>query len=268
VTHQPEFEVETGGAGSSRWVAIRGELDSGTVPQLADAFAHAMEVGATELRVDLSAVSFIDSAGMRTMIFIERAAQERGVALEIVAPADEMTELLRRAGLTSRLDLTPSDRGPTSRDFAERVEFDLPSTPLAPGRARAELRDLLGSRLSEAELGIVILLTSELVTNAVIHPGTAAETTAVIHIRVTLFDDGLRIEVADGGDGFDPTSLASREMAGVVSEGGRGLFLVDNCASRWGTERRPHELEMPFVVWFELDAQAEPGDAQDVSVAS
>jgi anti-sigma regulatory factor (Ser/Thr protein kinase) len=81
------------------------------------------------------------------------------------------------------------------------------------------------------------------VTNAVRHGGLTPSDT--ITVEVLARDRALRVEVADGGPGFDPASALdpSRE-----DPGGWGLLLVSRLASRWGVSRG-----RPNVAWFEID---------------
>jgi anti-sigma B factor antagonist len=80
---QPDFELATRSTGrGTRVVRVRGELDSGTSEALEAECRRAIEEADVEhLTLDLAAVSFIDSAGMRTMILIEQAACEHDVRL-------------------------------------------------------------------------------------------------------------------------------------------------------------------------------------------
>ena len=126
----------------------------------------------------------------------------------------------------------------------QHVRLSLKSTLDAPGRARLQTTVLLGSRLSSAEMVDVMLMLSELVTNAVRHPTTTAA--ATVKVDVALADDCLRIEVADGGDGFDMHAQVPS------STGGMGLIIVDAASSRWGISDG-----VPHFVWFELDRDAE-----------
>jgi anti-sigma regulatory factor (Ser/Thr protein kinase) len=113
---------------------------------------------------------------------------------------------------------------------------------LAPGRARRALNRfapaLDARRLDEARL-----LISEIVTNSVRHAGAGPEET--IDLSMSSTETMLRVAVSDHGGGFDPAlqTLAPDEER----EGGRGLFLVDALASRWGVRH-----DGPAQVWFEL----------------
>jgi anti-anti-sigma factor len=244
----PDFNVETKTASGGPVIEVRGELDSGTCQELMAVFRSTLaEHSEGSLTLDLSGVSFIDSAGTRSVIMIEREARDRGVALLVTAPPDQVTELLRTAGVIEHFELTPDVRVALAggSNVLERVELELPCDPQSPARARAELRELMSGR-DQSELGDVVLLTSEIVTNAVVHP--AGEPQATIGLRIFTYKNGIRVEVDDGGEGFDPSLPTQPEP-----HRGRGLFLVDRFASRWGTDRVEGERGRRFVVWFELD---------------
>jgi len=85
----------------------------------------------------------------------------------------------------------------------------------------------------------VALLVSELETNALVHGH------GDLRLSVRPVADGVRVEVRDDGRGMP----APRETD-LDAEGGRGLALVDNLATRWGTDPMPQGKS----VWFEIDA--------------
>lgn len=83
-----------------------------------------------------------------------------------------------------------------------------------------------------------VLLTSELVTNSIVH-GSGAITVVVAEIP-----DGIRVEVRDAGGRSAPRMRISADTA----EGGRGLFLVDHLSTKWDHLRDATGL----TSWFEL----------------
>ncbi|MFF8772030.1 SpoIIE family protein phosphatase [Kitasatospora sp. NPDC015120] len=81
------------------------------------------------------------------------------------------------------------------------------------------------------------LLTSELITNALVHAGSPTQ--------LRLFcDRTLTVEVADRDSATPRIRRADEE-----DEGGRGIHLVNELAHRWGSRRTPEGK----VVWFELE---------------
>jgi anti-anti-sigma factor len=244
------FRIDRTRTDARQTLAPNGELDSGSYPALIEAFERAAaETDGDELHLDLRGLSFIDSAGLRAIIQLERTARERSLMLVVTPPPAPLTELLHLTGLTDRLTLTAhQEQPPEFKPFVERVEFDLPSELATPGRARIEIRQAARERLDDATLDAAVLLTSELVTNAVIHPATAEG--GAVRLRITCYEDAVRCEISDRGPGFDPSDLGRRTR----TTGGRGLLLVDALASRWGIERVPDDGAERFCVWFELEA--------------
>ncbi|MER5911215.1 ATP-binding protein [Streptomyces sp. NPDC001982] len=108
--------------------------------------------------------------------------------------------------------------------------------------ARRALRELLRHWGKPGRSEIAELLTSELVTNALVHTDHDAVLTAVVGPR------GLRVEVRDF------VARRPRLCAPDADEGthGRGLVLVQSLADAWGV--RPHGVGK--AVWFELGAEA------------
>jgi stage II sporulation protein AA (anti-sigma F factor antagonist) len=245
---RPDFELATDseGARGTRVVRVQGELDSGTCEALEAECRRAVEEPEVEqLTLDLAAVSFIDSAGMRTMILIEQSAREHDVRLIVVPPPEQVTALLRTAGVAQRMTFRGRSSS-TARpaEFSERVELELPREPMAPSRARAEVRELMADR-PEAKVAELVLLTSELVTNAVVHARSAGPTP--IGLRIVNYDHRVRIEVEDAGDGFDPAAPRRPNESG-----GKGLFLVESFATDWGARRIQTERGPRFCVWLEF----------------
>jgi serine phosphatase RsbU (regulator of sigma subunit)/anti-sigma regulatory factor (Ser/Thr protein kinase) len=88
----------------------------------------------------------------------------------------------------------------------------------------------------------VRLLTTELVANAVRHTGVAKGSVEV-HLRLT--GDIVHLTVLDEGPGFE---LPERPVTAPAGPRGWGLYLVDQCAVRWGNERGERHR-----VWIELE---------------
>lgn len=139
--------------------------------------------------------------------------------------------------LTSRRPLGPMGRvrpaGLMSRDSV-RLEGDAS----APSRARRFVASRCEELPTQAR-DVVLLLTSELVTNAVLH----GEGEVLLEIQV---DSGIvGVAVRDQGDGV--VSPASRFS---WPETGHGLTLVRELSDRWGVEQTSGMSGKR--VWFEL----------------
>lgn len=247
----PNFRIEAEPAGSGITMYLAGELDSATSAELIERFeALIADELSGEVVVDLSALTFIDSAGLRAIIVIERIAGERGLDLVMRAPAGPVADLIQLTGIGEHVTLAPRlDDPPSTAPFMERIELDLAREPAAPARARAELRAAIGERLNETDRATLTLLTSELVTNAVIHSGPEAG--GSVGLGISVYTGRVRIEVTDPGAGFEIGTLPPRPR----DFGGHGLVVVEGLSSRWGTNRT---ADGGFRVWFELDVVQEP----------
>ncbi|MFI8510934.1 SpoIIE family protein phosphatase [Streptomyces sp. NPDC085460] len=144
--------------------------------------------------------------------------------LDMLGPGDRDDDI---ALLAARFDgIAPSD---VAYWFLEPEDA-------APGRARRLARRALARWDLEELTDSVELLISEVVTNAVRY----AERPVTLRLLKT---DVLRCEVGD-----DSPQLPRQRRARETDEGGRGLFLVNRLARRWGATR----LSGGKVVWFEL----------------
>jgi PAS domain S-box-containing protein len=115
--------------------------------------------------------------------------------------------------------------------------------------ARSFVRDTLQGWGFADIIDDAVVLTSELVTNAVVHAGTHAD---VLCLRS---DDGVRIEVADRYPEREiPLQGSLATMGSPDREGGRGLQLCAAIAGRWGVEYTPTHKQ----VWFQLDLPDRP----------
>lgn len=83
----------------------------------------------------------------------------------------------------------------------------------------------------------VVLCVSELVTNALDHA------TPPYQLTVSRAVDRLRIEVADAS-----VRLPVLRAASSISERGRGIFILDRVANRWGVE----PTQAGKTVWAEF----------------
>src|ERR1700678_3574812 len=128
----------------------------------------------------------------------------------------------------------------------------------AVAAARAEVEAAIGAWCVAVDPDVAILLTSELVTNAVTHAaahaspnGKAAsrERAAEAVLLVIAADDaGLRVDVHDGSGDLP---VLGDCPADADAETGRGLLLVTSLSAEWGFYRTPGGK----VMYFTLQAQ-------------
>jgi anti-sigma regulatory factor (Ser/Thr protein kinase) len=116
----------------------------------------------------------------------------------------------------------------------------LRAEPEQVAEARRLVSDYLRDR-GEEDGEVAVLLTSELVTNAILYGHGPLE------LRAHTEGSALRIEVRDQEPASPPVLRSDADLTEI---GGRGLQLVDTLADRWGWSAEAEGK----VVWFELDA--------------
>jgi len=123
---------------------------------------------------------------------------------------------------------------------------EIPGGVEAACTAREVLSETFGGTAPEPMMHDLHLLTTELVTNAVLHAGACASD--AIELRVAAGVDSLRVSVTDPGHFRDTPHM---EEPDPETPGGMGLYLVEQLSSRWGVERLG---DGAHCVWFELAA--------------
>ncbi|MGH3626727.1 MAG: STAS domain-containing protein [Sciscionella sp.] len=89
-------------------LAVSGEIDLDTADELRgaiiDAFCHA----GTEVRVDLHAVSFLNSSGLNALIAGVHEAEDHSVRYSVVRPQPQVRKVMDMVGLTEILHVPHS----------------------------------------------------------------------------------------------------------------------------------------------------------------
>ncbi len=107
------------------------------------------------------------------------------------------------------------------------------------GAARRFVRDVLKTRrVDDGVVSTVELLTSEVVTNAILHARSGPQ------LAVELHADRVRVAVRD----FSP-ELPVRRLGHPDDLSGRGVVIVEELASAWGVDL---ERSGAKRVWFEV----------------
>ncbi len=132
---------------------------------------------------------------------------------------------------------------PTRPTELQGCRVRLPSGPAAAAQARSQVRAAIEAWAMPVEEDVAVLLTSELVTNALRH-----EASETITLAITCCFDQLRVDVHD----------TSRSMPMVVdapadAETGRGLMLVATLSSDWGCYCTPAGKAVYFTLAFQPD---------------
>ena len=92
-------------------VAVSGELDLATGPDLETTVREVLAARPWRLTIDLTAVTFCGSTGLRTLVTLDAAAGEAGTRVAI-RPTPAIRRLLRITHLDTALSLLEPERNP------------------------------------------------------------------------------------------------------------------------------------------------------------
>jgi anti-sigma regulatory factor (Ser/Thr protein kinase) len=134
----------------------------------------------------------------------------------------------------------------------------LATGPAAAAEARRRVRDAIRSWQVPVDLDAALLLTSELVTNAVRHE--AGQGAQAVVLAIACSRGRLRVDVHDTS-----RSLPAVAEVPADAETGRGLLLVETLSDEWGFYRTPAGKAVYFTLAFETDQadEAEQADQAD-----
>jgi anti-sigma regulatory factor (Ser/Thr protein kinase) len=138
----------------------------------------------------------------------------------------------------------------------------------AVAAARAEVEAAICAWCVPVDADVAILLTSELVTNAVTHAAANASrnaasggpVTAAVLLVIAADDAGLRVDVHDGSGDLPVLGDCPAE---ADAETGRGLLLVTSLSAEWGFYRTPGGKAVYFTLQAQPDVHGDVIDRSD-----
>jgi anti-sigma regulatory factor (Ser/Thr protein kinase) len=131
--------------------------------------------------------------------------------------------------------------------LAVELSLDVPRSRRGPEIARHVVRERFRNELTPQQLDNLLLIVSELTSNALIHGR------GEIRLRISLDAGRVRGEVIDQGSGLE----VEMRRRGAEEVGGRGLDLVASLADQWGVH------EGTSHVWFEVGPDSGASEAAE-----
>jgi transcriptional regulator with XRE-family HTH domain/anti-sigma regulatory factor (Ser/Thr protein kinase) len=231
------WEMEAARPAPDRWRTIAGWLGiSMTAMLFAQELLDQQEALDAQAAADASGMSEIDwdveSDASPGDYFSQQRAMIADQAQRGHISADQAATLARAV---SRVQNATSDNI-TSQWHPGKFRKRLPNDQLSPALARAAL-GATSVGIATTTFDSAELVISELVTNSVKHSGSEW-----VDVAVDLGTDVLRIEVSD-------TSRETIRPPSPDGNGGWGLTLIAELATRWGVERH----RTGKTIWIEFD---------------
>jgi anti-sigma B factor antagonist len=101
------LEIEVSEPEGKTIVALRGDLDASTAPQLFELFARLSRSGVTQIELDLSQLGSMDSSGLSVVVAEHKRTKHDGGGLVILSPNRRVIRLFQLSGLMSYLVVHP-----------------------------------------------------------------------------------------------------------------------------------------------------------------
>jgi anti-sigma B factor antagonist len=102
-----ELNVERRPDGDLPVVAVAGEVDVHSAPQLREGLTAELQSASSAVVVDLTHVSFLDSTGLGALVAVRTAAGDKGIALPVVCTSERIMKLFTITGLDGVFDIHP-----------------------------------------------------------------------------------------------------------------------------------------------------------------
>ena len=90
--------------GTSLVVSIEGRLDTTTAPELESELRPALKDGVTELIIDLKALDYVSSAGLRVLLSAQKIMNKQG-EMTVTGCSEEIMEIFEVTGFSDILNI-------------------------------------------------------------------------------------------------------------------------------------------------------------------
>jgi anti-sigma B factor antagonist len=105
----PDFAItEHPSEGDRHVLAVRGEIDLFTAPELKQILAESIESGRTRIVIDLTETTFLDSTALGVLIGAVKRLRSRDGALAIVNVDENISKTFEITGLDQIFTILPS----------------------------------------------------------------------------------------------------------------------------------------------------------------
>ena len=98
------MKIEAKKEGGALTITLEGEINNLAAPEFEKAYLDHRE-GVREVHIDMGQTSYITSAGLRVILFIQQEMDEQGGSLDVCAVNDEIREVLDFTGFSGFLTI-------------------------------------------------------------------------------------------------------------------------------------------------------------------
>ena len=103
-----EFHIEERPGATAPVIAVQGEVDVATAPQLRECLQRVIADGWSTVVLDLLGVTFLDSTALGVIVGAHKRCRELGGELRVVVADPRLVKIFEITGLTGVLTITDS----------------------------------------------------------------------------------------------------------------------------------------------------------------
>ena len=104
------LSIETDNRQSVSVMKVKGRVDSDTAPELDDALTRLLQDNKNKIVLNLQAVDYMSSAGLRAMVKAYQSANKSGGDVRLAAVSEPIEVILRTVGMMQMLKMYATDQ--------------------------------------------------------------------------------------------------------------------------------------------------------------
>ena len=106
----PILSLETDNTHAVSVIKVKGRVDSDSAPELDAALTKLLQENRNKIVLNLQAVDFMSSAGLRAVVKAYQAAKRSGGDVRLAAVSNPVEVILRTIGMMQMLQMYPTDQ--------------------------------------------------------------------------------------------------------------------------------------------------------------
>jgi len=104
------LSIETDNTKSVSVMKVKGRVDSDTAPELDEALTKLLQDNNNKIVLNLQAVEYMSSAGLRAMVKAYQSAKKSGGDVRLASVSSPVEVVLRTVGMMQMLQMYPTDQ--------------------------------------------------------------------------------------------------------------------------------------------------------------
>ncbi|MDY0088532.1 MAG: anti-sigma factor antagonist [Coriobacteriia bacterium] len=215
-------------------VHLAGDIDMGVIDELREALENVIMTGCENLVLDLTKVTYVDSAALGLLVWLDRRLQGQGGKAILVGANEDVERIFELSGLLSVSSCLTAegdlDAAIACLDVVDDTAisewthaFEMRADVCELAAVREQIHDMVRTLdFNESALFDIKVAVGEALANAIRH-GSPNHGSGSIRVTVSAHSDRVTVSVVDSGCGFSGDHVCSDDLYAV---GGRGVMFM------------------------------------------